>query len=75
MTPEMVTILAATAAMSVALGGLIVGVFVSLRTEMRRMESELKAALRAFETRICADLCAMDIRPNRAIGPADSAAG
>ncbi len=55
MTPEMVTILVAATSMFVALSGLIVSLFLWLRSDMQRMRIELKDDIKALDAKV-ADL-------------------
>ena len=52
MTPEIVTTLAAAAGMFVALSGLIVSLFLWLRSDMQRMRSELRGDIQAIDRRV-----------------------
>ncbi len=60
MTPEMMTTLAAAAGMFVALGGLIVSLFLWLRSDMHRMRDELKSDIGAVETRLRSEIKVVD---------------
>ena len=60
MTPEMMTTLAAAAGMFVALGGLIVSLFLWLRSDMHRMRDELKSNIGAVETRLRSEIKVVD---------------
>ena len=55
MTPDMMTMLIATAGIVVTLGTLIVSLFLWLRADMQHMRHELKADIKALDTKV-ADL-------------------
>ena len=55
MTPDMMTMLIATAGIVVILGTLIVSLFLWLRADMHHMRNELKADINALDTKV-ADL-------------------
>ena len=62
MTPEIVTTLAAAAGMFVALGGLIVSLFLWLRSDMHRVRGELRDDIAAVEARLSGDMVAVEAR-------------
>lgn len=55
MTPEMTTMLVAAASVVVALGALIVSLFLWLRSDMHHMRNELKGDIKALDMKV-ADL-------------------
>ena len=62
MTPEIVTTLAAAAGMFVALGGLIVSLFLWLRSDMHRLRGELRDDIAAVEARLRGEMAAVEAR-------------
>ena len=62
MMPEMTMTLAAAAGMFVALGGLIVSLFLWLRSDMQRLRGELRGDIGAVEERLRDDIKAVETR-------------
>ena len=52
MTPDMMTMLIATAGIVVTLGTLIVSLFLWLRADMHQMRHELKADIKALDAKV-----------------------
>ncbi len=62
MTPEMVTVLAAAGGTVVALGAMIVSLFLWLRSDMQQMRAELKGDIGELRDELKGDIKAVDAK-------------